>query len=592
MPFNPEYRIRILYSMLLILSTAIPGFAGLSRIIQDQYRQQYENKVMFLKTPIYSEQQLIYISGQRMIVARGTAAPPIFNIGDQLRVHRIDFGGDEIKFRMGPVSGPSTLEILFRFDSDLQEEFPNRASFDHALQSTLTEGLKYAEVEDARKIFIDDQFERYITETAGATSSNRDAVLERIASLVPAYRDAQRQIETLNNRLKDISSQLSGSQAENKRLQSELKAQETELDRLKSDNAALNRKMDAFAAQVSKLGEENRNIRGNEQGYQKELQNIRRSLNLPVDASRDLSAQIADLGQAMVKLQKEAQIQTQQINSLQTKLDAQEAVHKRLSEDNEELKARNQKMQSTIKTLTSKEDSLARQFLNLKNEKEKLDDFSLSVGSLRSSVVEEEIKGGMYYGKADIYLNHVLLGSLGWNIPVHVNHGQNKGVEATFSAESVDTVQMTPEERHILRSFGEQLKIRFDLLSSSAAMKVTPEADEPVKAVAERDQTAWHWIIANEGAQESRISLSAHLINSDSREIPLFQRERSVIASNAVRQVRNYLQPVPLAVGAILGFLLFGIVGIFRRPKTRTGPASKSSSGASGPPPYNGQKQL
>jgi predicted nuclease with TOPRIM domain len=590
MLLNPEHRIRILYSTLILLSTVISGFAGVSRTIQEQYKQQYENKVMFLKTPLYSERQLIYISGQRKIVERETAAPPLYNVGDQLRVYQIDFGSDEIKFRMGPVAGPSAIEIEFRFDSDLQEDFPNRAFFDRALQSTLTEGLKYTEIEDAKKSFIDEQFERSVNEIAGASSSNRDTVLERIASHVPAYQDAQRQIEALKNQVNDVESELSRSQEDNQRLQSELKTQRAETEKLKSDNAAMQKKMDDFAAQVSKLGEENRSIRGNTQGYQRELENIQRSLNLRVDSSRDLSSQIADLGQAMAKLQQENEIQAQQISSMQAKLDAQEAAHKRLSGENEELKADRKKMQSTIRTLTSKEDSIGRQFLDLKNEKEKLDDFSLSVGSLHSSLVEEKTEDGTYSGKADIYLNSFLLGSLDWEIPTHLNHGQHKNVEARFLAESVDTVKMTPEERHLLRSFGEQLKIGLDLSSSSAAMNVTPEAGEPVHEIAERDQSTWQWIITNEGAQESRIRLSARLINKDSNEIPLLQQEHSIVASNAVRQIRNYLQPIPLAVGAILGFLLFGIVGIFRRPKTRKTPTPPSPS--SNAPPYNGQKKL
>jgi peptidoglycan hydrolase CwlO-like protein len=592
MSFNPERRIRILCSILLTLSTAICGFAGVSRTIQEQYRQQYENKVMFLKTPIYSEQQQIYISGERFIVERETAAPPIYNVGDQLRVYRIDFGGDEIKFRMGPVAGSSTLEILFRFDGDLQEEFPKRASFDRALQSTLTEGLKYTEIEEAKKHFIDEQFDRSVSEIAGAASSNRAAVLERIASQVPAYQEAQRQVETLESRVQDISSQLSASQEENRKLQSEMKTQEAEVAGLKRENAALQKKMDEFSSQLSRLGEENRNIRGNEQGYQKELESIQRSLNLNMDPGRDLSAQIADLGQAMVKLQRESQIQEERIASLQNSLDAEKAVNANLSEDNEELKDKNQKMQSTLRSLTSKEDSLAKQFLDLKNDKEKLDDFVLSVKALRSSLVEEKTENGTYYGKANIYLNSVLLGSLDWKIPVHVNHGQNKNVEASFSAESVDTVQMTPEERHILRSFGEKLKIGLDLSSSSAAMEVTPAEGETAHEIDERAQSTWQWVIANQGAQESRIRLSARLINGDSSEIPLLQQERPVIASNAVRQIRDYLRPIPLAVGAILGFLLFGIVGIFRRPKARKTPAPKAPPDTSDLPPHNGTKQL
>jgi len=591
MPFNPGYRTRMLCLIILMLSPAIPGFAGVSREIQEQYKSVYENKVMYLKTPVYSIRQFINISGQDFRIERGNRIP-IYNVGDQLRVYEVDFGGDEIKFKLGEIVGSSSLTIEFRFDSSLEETFPNRSVFDRALQATFSEGLKYTEIEDAKNLFIDEQFERSIQEMAEASSSSREAVLQQIATHVPAYQEVQRQNQTLNSRIREISSELSKSEETSRQLQAEMREQETEVGRLKRENAALNEKLENFSSQISKLGEENRSIKGNTQGYQKELESIQRSLKLRVDSSRDLSTQIADLGQAMMKMQQENQIQSQQIGSLQNNLDAQTEINKRLTEDSEELKSNNQKLQRTIKTLTSKEDSLARQYMDLKEEKEKLDDFSSSIKSLQSRVLEEGVEDGSHYGRASVFLNSFLLGTLDWHIPVSLNHGQSKSAEARFSAESVDTVQMTPEERHILRSLGEKLKIGLDISSSSPAMIITGGEDESALEVEEREQASWQWNISNQGTQESRIRLRAHLVNKDSNEIPLLQKEHPVVASNAVRQVRGYLQPIPLAIGAILGFLLFGIVGIFRRPKKVKNPASASPTKAQEPPPLNGQKKL
>jgi predicted nuclease with TOPRIM domain len=591
MSYNREYLSRILRSIILMLTTALSGFAGVSRAIQEQYRQDYENKAMFLKIPIYSERQMIYISGQNFRVDQGTGTPR-YKVGDQLRVYQIDFSGDAIRFKMGEIASPASTEIEFKFDTNLQEDFPNKDVFDRALQSTLTAGLKYTEIEDAKNSFIEEQFERSVREIAAAASASSDSVLKRIAPHVPAYQDAQGEIETLKNRVEEVSGQLSRSQAEDRRMQAELKTQQNELAGLKNDNAALQRKIDNSASQVSKLGEELNKAKGTAQGYQKELASIQRSLNIRVDPSRDLSMQIADLGQAMLKLQKDNETQAQQISSLRTSLGAQEAANARLVRENEELKSDNLAMQSTIKTLTSKEDSLARQYLDLKNEKEKLDDFSQSIGSLSSRLVEEKTEDGVYYGKANIYLGNALLGFLDWNLPVYLNHGQSKNVEANFSAESIDTVQMTPEERHILRSLGEPLKIKLNLASGSPTMNVTPGKGEPVHEIGERDHSTWQWSINNQGTQDSQVLLTARLINKDSNEIPLFQQEHAVAASNAVRQVRRYLQPIPLAAGAVLGFLLFGIVGIFKRTKSSAAPSHKSSSGSSASTPYGGQKQL
>ena len=238
-------------------------------------------------------------------------------------------------------------------------------------------------------------------EIAGSASISRESVLKSIAPQVPAYREAQREIDNLKGRLQDVSGQLAQAQAENRKLESETKSQQAELSRLKSANAALQSKIDDSASQISKLGDDLRDAKGSAQGYQRELANLQRSLNLKVDSGRDLAAQIADLGQALRKLQKENETLGSQISSLRANLDSQQAANARLLGNNEELKAGNSKLQATINTLTSKEDSLARQYLDLKREKEKLEDFSSSVAALRTRIEEEKTEGGNAYRQGE-----------------------------------------------------------------------------------------------------------------------------------------------------------------------------------------------
>jgi hypothetical protein len=133
--------------------------------------------------------------------------------------------------------------------------------------------------------------------------------------------------------------------------------------------------------------------------------------------------------------------------------------------------------------------------------------------------------------------------------------------------ESIDYVKVAPEERRILHSLGERLKLQVRLVSSSPTMEVTPGKEEAVQDVGERDRAAWRWTILNRGTQDARLVLTAHLVNRNSDDIPLLQQDCPIMSASAVRQARNYLQPIPLTVGALFGFLLFGIIGIFRRAK-------------------------
>jgi len=118
------------------------------------------------------------------------------------------------------------------------------------------------------------------------------------------------------------------------------------------------------------------------------------------------------------------------------------------------------------------------------------------------------------------------------------------------------------------------------------------QLDEPIKEIGERDRSTWEWSISNQGSQDSRLLLTARLIDKNSNEILLLQQEHAIASSNAVRQVRNYLQPIPLAAGVVLGFLLFGVVGIFRRPKSKNVPPAKIPADSPEPPSYTGKKRL
>jgi predicted nuclease with TOPRIM domain len=589
---NRTFRFRMFFLILSTILLPLCSFAGVSRAIQEQYKRDYENKVMFLKIPIYAEKQLISISGQSFRADQGTGTPR-YKVGDQLRVLQIDFAGEEIKFRMGGITAAGMVEIIFRFDASLQESFPNKDVFDRALKSTLTEGLKYTEIDDAKRSFVEEQFEQSIKEIAGSASISRESVLKNIAPHVPAYQDAQREIENLRNRMQDISSQLSQSQSDNRKLESDSKAQQAELSRLKTANAALQDKIDSSTQQMSRLGDELRDAKGNALGYQKELANIQRSLNLKVDAARDLTAQIADLGQALRRLQKENEAFSNQVNSLHDSLAAQQAANARLMRDNEELKTNGQKLQSMINVLTSKGDSLAKRYLNLSNEKDRLENFYRSVAALRTRIEEEQTEGGFHSGKANVYLKTVLLGSLSWRLPMYLGRDESGEGEVTFSAESIDYIRLSPEERNLLNTFGDPRKLRVELATDSKTVIVTPSTDKVSRLIREREQSTWRWEIKNQGTRDVPLFITARLINKNSSEIPVFQQQATVLASNAVRRIRGYLQPIPLAAGILLGFLLFGIVGVFRRSKQRHNyPKSSISSGRSEPPPYTQQKQL
>jgi hypothetical protein len=177
-----------------------------------------------------------------------------------------------------------------------------------------------------------------------------------------------------------------------------------------------------------------------------------------------------------------------------------------------------------------------------------------------------------------------------WRIPDSLSRGQEKTGQVDFTTESVNYVRLSPEERQILRTLGDRLKLKLQLVSEGDSIQVTPEKADAVQEIGERDRATWRWKIANRGARDSRVFLSARLVNKNSDEIPLLDAGHLVKSATVGRQFRDYLQPIPLAIGTLIGFLVFGIFSLLFRRGSEHPRKHRLSSPES--PTYVGQKKL
>jgi predicted nuclease with TOPRIM domain len=582
---------RVALALLAAALGAPLGLAGVARAIADRYRHNYENKALFLKAPVFGDRQTVFVSGSAVRREGSAAAGSVrFKVGDQVRILGVDFSGDEIRFRLGPVAGLGAPAVLvFKFDADLQDSFPNSRAFDSALDATFTEGLTFSDLDEAKRRYVDEQFDRVAADLAATGGTTREFVLKAMTAKLPAYQDAVRDIENLKGRNSELASQLNQAQSEAHRLDAALRHEQEEATKLRAANAGLQEKIDSSSSQLTRLGDEIRSSRGQTQSYQQQLASVQRSLNLKVDESRDLAGQIAELGQASRKLQKENEALETQSAGLRSSLEAERGTAKRLAGELDDVRAANKQMTDTLAALTSKEDSLARQYLQLKKVKENLESAARAAASLSTRVVEERSENGLRYRKVQVTLREVPVGTLETQIPERLSPDETRAGEVRFATESIDYVKIAPDDRLVLRSLGERLKMQVKLASPVASIEIKPERGEAVQEVGERDRATWRWSLVNRGTQDVRLELAVALVNRNNDEVPLLRDEPLVASTSVVRQVRDTLQPIPLAVGAVLGFLLFGIAGIFRKERRRgTGGPRPAPS----PPPYAEHKQL
>lgn len=560
----------LLFCICAILSSAPPAIPNVSQSIQDQYKRNYENKAMYLRIPIYSERQIVNINNGTIQPVPGLGSP-IYKVGDQVRILQVNFDRDEIKFRLGSVvsdaSGKQT-EIVFRFGSELQESFPNRDVFEKALQFTFTEGFKSSDLDDAKADFIKEEFNRSVSRIGEAASLDRNFILGKMAPLIPDFREIERERDSLKGRVQDLSGQLAQLQSDKLKLESRVKAQQSELSLAKGTSASLQDKVNSTELQLAQLNAELLDEKKKTRNFEREMADIKRSLNMEADSNRGLTKSNAELAG--------------RIHALQSDLEESRNEQERLKSEIDDREKEIKKLNGTIQTLTSNKNSLGRQYVRLKEEKEGLDDFVLAVDSLHARIDEEKTDGGRYSLSAGIFLGDARLGELDWNLPAFLSLNETATGEAAFKSESIDTVKMTPEMRNLLRSFGEKLTVGPDLVPLSPAMKTSPGKEPEPQALGERESYTWKWQIKNEGTDDVSFMLSAHLVDKNSRKIPLFEKEYRVESSNPVRRIRSQLKIIPVSVGVALGFLLFGIVGIFRRPRSRrTPPPPPAASGES-----------
>ena len=449
----------------------------------------------------------------------------------------------------------------------------------------------YSDLEDAKKGYVEDAFERAVREISSTSGASRETVLNNMAPRLPAYQDALRDLENLKVKNQDLTGQVAQLQSENKRVETELRQHQAEVSKLRGLSATLQEKTDSSSTQVTRLGDDLKNLRGQVQAYQSQFANLQRSLNIRVDPKGELASQFGEVVQATKKLQKDGETLAEQNNTLRTNLEKEQAASKRLSGEIEDAKNSNRQMRETIETLGSKEDSLARQYLKLKQVKENLENVTLSMGSLTTQTVDDKSQAGIRSRKANVYLRSILLGTLEWKLPERLSPNGTGGAEARFATESIDYVRVAPEERHVLRSLGERFKVGMKLSSLSSGMEVRPGAGEALQEVGERDQATWRWNIVNRGTEDTRVVIAVTLLNGNGDEIPLAKDDHVVLSSSVVRQARNYLQPVPIGLGALLGLLAMAIVGVFRRGRRSEHARSHPESPRSEPPSYVGQRK-
>ena len=555
--------IRIL-AVILLLAAAPTLQAGVRREIQDQYVRQYVNRTFFLQIPIYGARQELLVRPGGVTPFSGPSETGLtFKVGEQVRVTQIKFAGQEIRLETSSVDLSRQNEVVFRFPTQLEDNFSQRPLFDTALDKVFTQGLSNQEIDNARQAYLKREFGRLVREMANTTGSSRDFVVRSISGEIPALEQsrqrasrAESQLEGLRSQLEDESRRRQQAESSLRQVRSQNADNESAVDSLKLERETLIEEKTALKRDVNRL-------RSSSEEYKKQIQDMASALNVRTSSADDLGRSLTRLNKTVENLKAERDRLSGEVEKAHTDLEEKTQENQELASDLSRAQSQRNKLRRDLRSLTSDRKSLSSRFIETRNAKENLETVLALSNALRLDPRTEEREEGSFV-MADLLLQERKIGTL--QIQQPVQPGQSYSV--SFSLDSPDTVQLTPEERKLRDALGESLKLEIGWRSSSQDLSISLSEGDAQREVAPRESIQWDWRFEGDVSQLQQATLVTRLVAASGEKIPLSELRFDIHPAGLAGTVSQSFNLTWLVVGALLGMLAMLPV-LFLRSKAR-----------------------
>lgn len=567
------------------------AFAGVNRLIQQEYRSKYENQAIFLGVPIHGNRQLVTVTDAGLRLGQATE-PLRFKVGEQVRILELSFGGEEIRFKLGSIDAARQGELEFRFTAPLDDGFTARPSFDLALKQAFASTVSYTEIDRSKRDFIKRQMDTLIGELAVSTSANREFVLDTLADGLPAYRQAVEENAALQKRNQELSGRLNAEQAKSKQLEARTIEQASELNKLKSMTQSMKTDLDATLAQSNTAGRELQQLRQQSTEIAAFAKRMQRGLGVEAEASKPLSRQVEDLMVASLKTKGERDEMDKRIKTGEGELDKVRKDLLAQQKSNEELKKQNAQLQDNEKLLASRGDQLGRRYLALQRDKGQMETFLRAVQALQARQISETaLDDHRVRRTVELRLRETTLGTLEIDFPEILRPGEQETIRAKFTAASINAVKLSEEDKKLLAVLGPAFNIQQSLQDFAEGFTASPSAESAksvseaklassaksatdfaplVKSVTERSSADWSWTIACTKVGPTSTLLVTSLLGPYKEATPVLQTRLQFESRNLARELGRFLEPIPLVLGIVFGFILMGIITALRRKPRRS----------------------
>ncbi|RPI28344.1 MAG: hypothetical protein EHM61_05475 [Acidobacteria bacterium] len=556
-----------------ILAIALSGllsplFGGIKKEIQNEYVQKYKNRAMFVKIPVRGMRQTVFVGGTSGIDRSNASQPISFKVGEQVRITDLKFDDTSILFRLSAVDMSKESELIYRFSTELTDDFPQQAAFDAALNDTLTQGLSYTEIDSAKENFIKDQFDDLIQQFAAGTGTTADYVIKTISEKNPEYRQAKTESRDARARMQEAEQQLRDESKARKDSEAEAQTARRELNQLRSNLSTTRDERNQLASDKTGLQREVAQLQARNQEYDQQVNELMRHLGVQTDTKANLGKRVEAVNRSFESLRTERSGLSQKLGQVTTELENLRSSNQKLETALKQAEKQNSRLSSELHSLTSDRNSLEARYIRTRREREVLQNASLLARALRLEKRSEEKDDGNYEVE-DVYLLTKKIGTFNIRVPQY----PGDSATAVFSVASPDTVEFTEEERDLYQLLGDKLKIQSSWTTNSPNVKAVPENPTPLQEIAVREQGKWSWRFEGEPTGPERTVFQAQLTDKNGQSMPLAAQEFWLYPTSTWDRIKRSFSFLWFGAGAVLaaGLLsIFWLVTGSRSKETRS----------------------
>ena len=516
-----------------------------------------------MKLPVHGDSQTIHVrrAGARLDAATA-ASPLLFQVGEQVRIQKLNFSNDSIRFEISSIDVTRKARLIFRFTQKLADDFPQRGAFDVALEATLTEGLSYAEIDTAKVSFIQSQFKGFVQQSARANNTDNEFVMEVVGGEIPSVRSMKQQAESTATQLEQVEENLEKERSTRRQLEEQLNRSQQELAQTSAQLSTASQERDRLSAEVGRVQEQVNDVQRGNQDYEKQIKDLITDLNFKTSSSSSLGAQVQVLNESVKTLRQEQATRVREVSTLRQTVTDLRLRNDKLSEALDKAEGERDKLWKDFGILTSNRKGLEARYIDARDKNEKLQTaLSLEGGFQLKNRMEARDQGQVRV--ADLYLLNQRLGTF----VMERSPSSGSVHPVSFSADSPDKVRFSDQERALYESLGGQLTIETEWQSPSGRLNMVLLEKEAVQTVSPREQISWPWMFQGELGEPETVSLLMYLITSEGRRIFLGSQDLVAQPGGLMAQLRNALSPLSLGIGALLGTVFVGLVFGLRRSK-------------------------